>query len=72
MNKEAVYLGVWKIFVAVILFCYLYFFGYGIGDLVLSGLVTFTLIGLSEIVGSIAAIIFYLTLKLWNKVRSTK
>lgn len=72
MNRDTIYLCIWKIFVSVVLFCYLYFFGYGIGDFVLSGIVTFTLIGISEILGSVAVIIFYLSIKLWNKVRSNK
>jgi hypothetical protein len=72
MNKDSVYYGIWKIFVAVVIFCYMYFFGYGVGDFVLSGLVTLTILGLSEIIGSIFVIIFYLSLKLWNKIRSNK
>lgn len=58
MNKEAVYTSLWKIFVAVVLFCYIYFLGYGIGDLIISVLVTLTLIGLSELVGCVIVLIY--------------
>lgn len=51
---------IYNLFIYTLLYFYIYFFGYGEGDLILSALVTLTIIGMLKITECIAIILFQL------------